>query len=532
MASFSVLTEPWIPARRKDGAAREYGILELLERAGDLEEIVDPAPSIQFGLHRVLVAFLMDALQIGEISNLAALLQEERFDMAAIERYVTALGENRFDLFDSESPFLQTSAEGVKPKPMANLLPHLPSGTFATHFHHWREEDHAFSPAVCARALTAIAPFMTAGGAGYSPSINGNPPWYVLVRGANLFETLLLNCYAGETPALAGNEGPAWRARKPVVAKQDARCGTLLEGLTWRPRHVRLVPGDGGVCTYSGRPSSVLVREMLWGPGLAFEGQDTWTDPNVAYLYTTNGRSPLRSQEDKELWRDTGPLLLLRRAKHGEGDKKIAFDRPWVVDQLRDLRDDYDLFPDRRLDWVEAYGLRTDGKMKVFEWHCERLDLPAGVLGNRQAPGQVRNAIELADRVAWCLENSLTMAYPRSGEGNRKAFGRAIQAMKRQYWANLRPLFRMRFLEALAAQDPNDFSDRERLASMWADSLRVVAKQCFEDTLDPLDADAKALGRQAVARAEFRKRLAGMLLPAEVKAQRSKQERKAAKNGG
>lgn len=532
MASFNVLTEPWIPARGKDGAVKEYGILELLRRARELNEIVDPAPPIQFGLYRVLVAFLMDALQIRETGYLAELLQQDGFDMAVIERYVAAVGVSPFDLFDSDAPFLQTPAPDAERWSVAFLLHHMPFGSFAIHFHHRWEKDQAFSPAVCARALTAIAPFMTAGGRGYSPSINGIPPWYVLVRGADLFETLLLNCYAGETPALSGDEGPAWRANKPVVAKQDARCDSLVEGLTWRPRQVRLIPGDGGICTYTGKQSPVLVREMHWGPGLAFVGQDAWTDPNVAYLYSAQGRSKLRPQEDRELWRDTGPLLLLRKAEHGVGGNKVAFDRPWVVDQLRQLREDYDLFPDRQIDWVEVYGLRTDGHLKVFEWHCERLDLPVGVIRNPKAPGQVRTAIEVAESVAWCLRECLTMAYPRDGEGNKKAFGRIIQEAQRQYWADLRLPFRMQFLESLAVQDPNDQNACRQSAAQWAERLRAVARQRFEEALDPLDADADSLERQARAKAEFRKKLAWTLLPPEARAERKKRERRATNRGG
>lgn len=522
MASFSVLTEPWIPAIDKAGKVQEFGILELLERARDLDGIVDPAPPIQFGLYRVVIAFLMDALKLRETSDLAARLEEGRFDMATIERYVTQCGTSRFDLFDPVTPFLQPDADAAKPKPVANLLPHLPSGTFSIHFHHWREGDHAFSPAVCARALTAVAPFMTAGGAGYSPSINGAPPWYVLIRGANLFETLLLNCYTGEAPRLKGEDGPAWRSDKPVVPKQDAYCESLLEGLTWRPRLVRLIPGDGGVCTYSGKPSPVLVREMLWGPGLAFVGQDNWKDPNVAYVYSAKGRSALRPQENRELWRDTGPLLLLRREEHGAGENKVAFDRPSVVDQFRRLRDVYDLFARRRFDWVEVYGFRTDGKMKVFEWQCERLELPVGVGRNRQAPGQVRTAVAMAESVAWCLKEGLTNAYPREGKGNRNAFGRIIQEAQRQYWADLRGPFSTEFLESLSAQNPDDDAAREQLLAAWGLTLRKVAKARFDEALDPLDADAEALRRQAFAREGFRKRLAWAILPPGARAARSK----------
>lgn len=60
--SFDVLTEPWIPVVRLDGAADELGILPCLEQAHHIGEIKDPSPIVEFGIYRLLVAFVLDAL--------------------------------------------------------------------------------------------------------------------------------------------------------------------------------------------------------------------------------------------------------------------------------------------------------------------------------------------------------------------------------------------------------------------------------------------------------------------------------------
>ncbi|MBL8065520.1 MAG: type I-E CRISPR-associated protein Cse1/CasA, partial [Chthonomonadaceae bacterium] len=64
--TFNVLTEPWIPVIRLDGTRDELGILPCLEQAHELREIRDPSPIIEFGLYRLLVAFVLDALVMAD----------------------------------------------------------------------------------------------------------------------------------------------------------------------------------------------------------------------------------------------------------------------------------------------------------------------------------------------------------------------------------------------------------------------------------------------------------------------------------
>ena len=80
-----------------------------------------------------------------------------------------------------------------KPKSVAVLFYHLPTGTNVTHFFTLNKAIMLFPP-LWPRGLSAPSLRSWHRGRGYSPSINGTPPWYVLALGANLFETILLNC--------------------------------------------------------------------------------------------------------------------------------------------------------------------------------------------------------------------------------------------------------------------------------------------------------------------------------------------------
>ncbi|EQD25807.1 CRISPR-associated protein Cse1, partial [mine drainage metagenome] len=103
-------------------------------------------------------------------------------------------------------------------------------------------------------------------------------------------------------------------------------------------------------------------------------GDDLWTDPHVAYRTGEKGRLPMRPREDRQIWRDTGPLLLLREGDYTSDRGHVRFSRPVIVDQLRLLQRERYLSPSHR-ETFEVYGMRSD-KAKVFEWQYERLTLP------------------------------------------------------------------------------------------------------------------------------------------------------------
>jgi hypothetical protein len=74
---FNVLTEPWIPARDKQGNVREMGILEVLEKAVELTEITDAMPHYEYGMYRMLFVFLMDVYRSRKEDDIEDLLYDE-----------------------------------------------------------------------------------------------------------------------------------------------------------------------------------------------------------------------------------------------------------------------------------------------------------------------------------------------------------------------------------------------------------------------------------------------------------------------
>jgi CRISPR system Cascade subunit CasA len=513
MPAFDLLGEPWVPVVTREGREEEIGLRDVLRRAAALREIRDPIPLVEFGLYRLLVALVMDLHGLAEITDLETLLVAGRFEERKIERYLRRW-RDRFDLFHPVHPFLQTAgmAEGAE-KPLAALLPIIPSGVNAAHFHHHHQDSFRVAPAVAARLLTTMAPFMTAGGPGLSPSINGAPPWYVVLHGDTLFETLCLNCCVLPLPLATGDAPPAWRDDAPPAGERAAGA-SLLEGLTWRPRQVQLLPGEAGLCSLTGVHADCTVARMRFARGAS--AGFAWTDPNVAYRIEAGAATPLRPREGRELWRDTGPLALLRQVEHGAGAGRVRFARPTVVDQFSELlrRGVLGAHPELRL---TAYGLRTDLRMKVYEWQRESLALPTPLLWRSALRAEAQQAMEEAESVAATLRFAVRAAAPRPGV---TAAARAAAA-ERALWRDLRRHYQA-LLEALAGlSDDAPEEARDDWRRLWRRQLRRLASGALDNAAGGLNAGAAALVRQVRARASLRRALPHLdPLPGEMAAPR------------
>jgi len=503
MPKFDLITEPWIPVVTADGYSTEVGLVEALTQAHRFAALRDPLPTVEFGLYRLLTALVLDIFQPKNTEALADLIETGQLDGAKIETYFTQWAA-RFDLFDEQHPFLQTAGMGNSPaKPLAGLLHPMPSGTNAAHFHHAHEGEFGVSPAAAARLLTTIAPFMSAGGAGLSPSINGAPPWYALVTGRNLFETLCLNLCVLDLPLTKDQTGPpAWRDDRRLSLD---RCqgASLAESLTWRPRRLRLVPGEGGRCSLTHRQSAVIVRTMQFGPGASCDF--LWTDPNVSYKVDDKGPKVMRPQEGKEAWRETGPLALLRAGEHGREDAKFLFQRPLIVEQFAQMSREQ-LLPRSTALRLTLFGLRTDLKMKIYEWQRETLSVPKPLVLEGKFHLEADGEMEKAEKMAYALRSAIKLTYPRDGAGNKSAFATLTGSTERGFWQALRPCYE-EFLDHLAGTAATDDAGIQSVRQQWQKTLKAAGQAALDDAIGTLDADAEALARWVGATEFYRFRV-------------------------
>jgi len=512
-STYCLIREPWIPVVDASGKSREVNLLDALCRADEWVEIRDPLPLVELGVYRLLIAIALDLLFIEPEKepiprDIKALLRAGSFSETEVSDYLKRY-QNRFDLFSLEHPFLQTPGGDSEPdKPLAALLPPLPSGTNVGHFHHAPENLFGVCQAAAARLLTTVAPFMTAGGAGLSPSINGAPPWYVLVRGNNLFETICANlCVLPDYADLS--EPPVWRA-KPRIPGGDKRLDAgYAEALTWRPRRIRLIDGEAGCCSLTGVNSEVIVRTMKFSAGDSCHPEMPWRDPNVAYRVGQKGlQFPLRPQEGREAWRDLGPLALLDDSSATVG---AGADRPAVVRQFALLAKSESAMGDAPSLRLLLYGMRTDGKMKIFEWHREELTLPAPLIWKSAFAEDALAELQTAEEIARTLRGAVKIAYARGGGGNKAAFDGRITYALRQFFSAARAHYDQ-YLQGIARLDPEIHGDeRADARNLFRRGLRTEGWGALGTAIDDLDSDANALERWTSARGFFARRTSAVL---------------------
>lgn len=512
---FDVAHDPWITVVRNDETRTPdlVGLVEALCDAHLLAAVRDPLPPVECSIIRELVTFAHDIFMPRTGAEWQAVWKQKRFDADKVREYFR-LHADKMRLFDDKHPFLQDAGADGPDKPLAGLLPSQPAGTNAAHFHHGVEDEFAVSPATAARLLTTIAPFMTAGGAGLSPSINGAPPWYVLLQGKTLFETVWLSCPVREVAEGEEEDVPAWRDLRATVKEDRNECG-FLEALTWRPRRIRLVPKKApegkGYCDITGLPSEDLVARMKFSAGWSTRfDKFEWTDPHVPYRITKEGKTVLRPKENRDLWRDAGALAL------GRGKES---QRPAIVKQFADfqLAGYGHLPPDTPLSFV-AYGMRTDMKMKIFEWHREELSLPVPLILDEHFAGIAESAMKVAEEVAYALKAAIKRCYERGGAGNERAFDSLITSAQTRFWQRLRPHYlgaEDALLNRIAPLNPESGRDALELeVDKWRQAVKRVGRTALEEaigdlrgTVGGLDANGDAMERQVLAHDYFESRL-------------------------
>lgn len=501
MVTFNVLTEPWIPIEDFHGQIQEYGILEALEKSHELKGISDSSPLFQYGMYRLLIAFLTDALRPQSIYDLLDIYDAGRMPMDRIKRYTVECEKDRpcFDLFDPVRPFLQSAwdeqLDSKAVRSVALLVHDQPSGNNAIHFDHRLQDTQAFSPRICARALCAVNVFCTSGLQGPS-SINGAPPWYVLVSGKNLLERLIFNTWIPVLELPLDDPPIAWRNNNPVQPDEQVDQTSYLYGLTWQARRICLLPEEGGgTCTYSGLISSALVRRVAFQKGWKFEGHRLWRDPHAPRRENEKGVSTVKPRAGRAAWRDLGPLMLLYDKEHN----KARYYRPEVIQQYQPLADEIDA--DSR--WVEAeiYGLVTN-QAKYLSWGQDHLNIDHRLVADDTRAVLFQNELSVIESVAFELKRSLRGALAPA------AFCEQVETI---FFGQVRPQFLGGFQEEVAQVDVNRPDWRQPLIENWRKQLKNITRQIFEDSLDKLGTTSGMLESSARARRYFYPKLNKLL---------------------
>lgn len=403
--NFNIITEPWIPVRYLDGSFKELGVKEVFEQAHLIEKIEDVNIKYVYGILNLLLAFSYNIFSLKNIEEKGELLEKGYFDKINFENYIKQCEDKRKDCFDlfGENPFYQVKrVEGDKRKEamVGKIALDYPSGNNGVHFVPQvavgkNLDCKEFTKALCSYSLFQAVQDATNSASG----VNGgmNYPLYMILRGKNLFLTLVLNMITeftwkqllGEDSKYLGNA--AWEIDTTYLPKEKTKQVSLVEGLTFQNRFVTIK--DAFV-----KENKIYIKSIYFGPGRVFEK-----------LVTRKVGDKLASVEDS-LWRQPNGIYFeksvdLGKKKNSEmatvvklltavGEKPIwqqmsfffnensKYRVPIVVEYIELKREKY--ITDKILNYSIYYNSLSDGKYPPLQEGVYMNNIPVSILENKR----------------------------------------------------------------------------------------------------------------------------------------------------
>ncbi|MGI5274144.1 type I-E CRISPR-associated protein Cse1/CasA [Nonomuraea sp. CA-218870] len=267
--SFDLTRERWLPVQYRDGREEEVSLREVFAQAGELRRLVGDVPTQEFALLRLLLAIVHDTIDGPQDLEEWQELWDTGLPIERVHAYLDQ-HRHRFDLLDPGQPFFQTPGLQTTRGDMTSLdrlVADVPNG--APFFTMRARGVDRLSYAEAARWVVHAHSYDTSGiktGVVGDPLVKGGKAYPrgvawagrlggVLIEGANLQQTLLLNLVAFDTDNLridAAHDRPAWRRPPTGPGQVDElelarRPAGLRDLYTWQSRRIRLAFDADGV---------------------------------------------------------------------------------------------------------------------------------------------------------------------------------------------------------------------------------------------------------------------------------------------
>lgn len=532
MPSFNLVTEKWIPCLTDDGAT-EFSLREVLTQAHTIKELSDDSPLVTVALHRLLLAILHRNFGPASFDEWKELWRNGRWDEVTLNSYFEEQ-KKCFELFDEKRPFYQvqrmtktvvvkkgkekkeeTKNEEVDSLPISTLIQEAAAATNATLFDHRMDSfAEAMKASEVARYLIARQGYSISEGSGYAEAV-GADGYTVLIKGKNLFETLVLNLvpYNEEQPIPhqkekgSSKDMPVWEQEYPQQADEKGQAQPLgyLDYLTWQSRKIHLVCKDEGT----------LVSHCQRVKNLKLNTEIEIFDPLKSYEKTDQkGWLARRVNEEKALWRDSHSLL-----EEAENPTDSRSKRPEVFNHLAQIasaKKRKEITADPKYAFV-IFGMNNkNGKASFDLWVREQLPLPLSYLTNPNLITKLRQAIEIAEQVeggspakglrAAIKKLSLALVGDKEWADLAKSFG-----TEEMYWSILNAPFKQ-LMASLAADEVFDDDEEvtrygENELPRWARFVARQADNALQNAINSLRGTARELKAASLAEAEFNKQM-------------------------
>lgn len=504
---FCLVHEPWVPCYREQ-VCEDLPLREVLLKAHQIQEVVDPSPLVTSALFRFLLCVVhrvVDGPQ--NAGEWKSLWKRGRFDPNTVDGYL-GQWENRFDLFHPEHPFFQV--EGLsfeEPKTVANLSKDLAVGTWGTLYDHSMDDDpQGRSPAWCARSLLALQAWALMGGRGSRSTLGLHPyacdaplagKMQFFLQRRNLFETLMANLLIPESL------GHAWpnEEDRPVWEQDEVRPLTegkvypkgYLDYLTFPARYVRLLPIEEG--------GKTVVKEVHIGQGACHapdlldpftswcEGKDP--DTGKVKILPHSLQVPKDASTYRDPWRDAQALCIAPSTEKGKEGQIPANLRQASTPDFSPFLEDEPLLR------VRSFGVAKNQAVMLC-WSMLDLPFSATLLHQREHAEIFRDTLERIEKGWWVLrkasKKALQEVYPE--DKKRVDFLRKKLPSGVLFWSRMTEGFEvfMRHLE----------TDPEEARREWLGFMKEAALASIEEVVDSLPGNvAKRLRAMAKASSDL-----------------------------
>jgi CRISPR system Cascade subunit CasA len=473
--------------RGHDGVVVEMSLVEVFGCAPQIVGLAGEVPTQDVAVLRLLLAIFRRSFpQMRSHEDWAQAWQAGRFDTTQIEQYLDRHRE-RFDLLHPETPFLQvaglSTAKGELTE-LARLVPDVPAGhayfttragsaldamSFAEAAR-WIVHCQSYDPSGIKSG--AVGDDRVTGGKGYPIGI----AWCgwlgaVVVEGANLFETLLLNLPLGKKLPDPAVDLPVWE-RPPLGPGVEDRPGAPygpVDLLTWPSRRIR-IGHDGeratGVLIANGdplHPRNMHRHEFMTGWRLSETQMKAQRTADPVFM-------PRAHVPDRAVWRGLASLLT----PTNETERTMA--GRWM-EWLAELRQD-EVLPESFPLRIRTTGMQYGSQSAVIDDITDDvLPLHLAVLTDTQLTTLAISGVQVVGEAVRTL-GQLASELVQAAGGDRELAGVHRNEAREQGYAALDAAYR-EWVGGLGTD-----SDWEAEKERWQRQVRRRVSQLGRELLD------------------------------------------------
>lgn len=428
---FNVIKEPCVPVRMKSGEFLDLSIRDVFLKAHEILSVSTENYFEEFGIKRLLSCMFMDWVRPKDDEELEDLYSIGAFDITSFDKYIEECEKESdvFNLFSKKTPFLQTKYNNELDKSdkilgIENLFYDLPSNT--NHIFFYKKYPKVL-PKDAFRGLTAINPFLYgSGGEGYCGGVNGDSPYYIWIKGNNLFQEIILNSISIETlkdntndliPYSNGiGESVIWRRKSEIERKKSFENISFLEGLTFMGRRLTLfIDKEGFVDKVSINYASKFLNS-----------NNAWRDPYCCYFdgeiknkethEKIYGKIAKRPNDSDYIWMKTDFLYNF--------DKQY---KPLTFLKFGDFNSMNDANIERMLKFFElenlnivVYGGFNRGGKGIYRWYIKKeVKLDYRILNNKMISDRVMECLGLIQGVGERIKSALIKKVSKNNYYNK-----------------------------------------------------------------------------------------------------------------